>query len=72
VPINQKILKIMGGIFGWQIDCFRSIIIIEKMKASNFALTMYILPEGAMINVLKIFDIFGGNNNLTIGIFFFD
>ncbi|MDB9422273.1 hypothetical protein [Microcystis aeruginosa] len=42
------------------------------MKASNFALTMYILPEGAMINVLKIFDIFGGNNNLTIGIFFFD
>jgi hypothetical protein len=33
---------------------------------------MYILPEGAISNVLKIFDIFGGNNNLTIGIFFFD
>jgi len=42
------------------------------MKASGFAVIMYILPESAMINVLKIFDIFGGNNNLTIGIFFFE
>jgi len=62
----------MGGIFGRSIDCFRSIIIIEKIKASGFALIMYILPESAIINVLTIFDIFGGNNNPTTGIFFFD
>jgi hypothetical protein len=42
------------------------------MKASNFALTIYILPEGAMINVVKIFDIFGGNNKPMTGIFFFE
>ena len=62
----------MGGIFGQQIDCLGSISIIEKMKASGFALIMYILPESAIINVLTIFDIFGGNNNPTTGIFFFD
>jgi hypothetical protein len=31
----------MGGIFGQQIDCLGSISIIEKMKASGFALIMY-------------------------------
>lgn len=63
----------MGGIFGQQIDCLGSISIIEKMKASGFALIMYILPESAIINVLKIFDIFElANNNPTTGIFFFD
>jgi len=62
----------MGGIFGQQIDCFRSIIIIEKIKASGFALIMYILPESAISNVLEIFDIFAGNNNPTTGIFFFE
>jgi len=36
VPIDQKILKIMGGIFGQQIDCFGSIIIIEKNKSKRF------------------------------------
>ncbi|REJ51941.1 MAG: hypothetical protein DWQ58_12425 [Microcystis aeruginosa TA09] len=35
-PIYQKILKIMGGIFGRSIDCFRSIIIIEKNKSKRF------------------------------------
>jgi hypothetical protein len=42
------------------------------MKASGFAVIMYILPESAMINVLKIFDIFGGNNKPMTGIFFLD
>jgi hypothetical protein len=45
---------------------------LKKIKASGFALIMYILPEGAISNVLEIFDIFGGNNNTTIGIFFFE
>jgi hypothetical protein len=45
----------MGGIFGQQIDCLGSISIIEKMKASGFALIMYILPESAIIlNPLSI------------------
>ncbi|MFN7255680.1 MAG: hypothetical protein ACK5U2_11340 [Microcystis sp.] len=35
-PIYQKNLKIMGGIFGRQIDCFGSIIIIEKNKSKRF------------------------------------
>ncbi|GAL93259.1 MAG: hypothetical protein DWQ51_14005 [Microcystis wesenbergii TW10] len=35
-PIYQKNLKIMGGIFGRQIDCFGSIIIIEKNKNKRF------------------------------------
>lgn len=35
-PIYQKNLKIMGGIFRWQIDCFGSIIIIEKNKNKRF------------------------------------
>jgi hypothetical protein len=45
---------------------------LKKIKASGFALIMYILPEGAISNVLEIFDIFGSNNNPTTGIFFFD
>ncbi len=35
-PIYQKNLKIMGGIFGRQIDCLGSIIIIEKNKNKRF------------------------------------
>jgi len=45
---------------------------LKKIKASGFALIMYILPEGAISNVLEIFDIFAGNNNPTTGIFFFE